>query len=490
MNHKKLTEFTTEFQHMINKNQTTYDSDYLSWGFERTLTFTPDDIDKILNDTDIEAKRNLSEYFFYTEGFYKKILYYYSTLLNYTSITLPNSISGKQLSKDVLKRYNQVLKLIEDFRPEEKWQHIALCVLVDGAYYGIVSKVSKKDIAIIDLPIGYCRSKYRDEYGNDIVEFNVTYFNSIGEEGIRKIILGTYPQIVQKYYHKFQEGKTKTPWLRLPIDIGFYFSFSDDCTPLFVEVIPATVQYDTTVGTEQERALEEIRKVLIQKIPHLADGTLLFEPDEAEVMHKGAVEMMSGNKNLSVLTTYADVDSIVSKTAADTNNNVLSNMAQNIYAKAGVSSHIFAAIGSQTILISIKKDISIMMILARKFSSFLSRVINSAFEETNVYYTYTILPISLYTQSDYITDAFKLAQSGYSYLLPGIALGIDQKQLISAKDLENNLLDVSKIFIPLQSAYTQSATSSEPGRPQKAQEDKSEKTIQNEESLDRQGGSK
>ena len=149
-----------------------------------------------------------------------------------------------------------------------------------------------------------------------------------------------------------------------------------------------------------------------------------------------------------------------------------------------------AAIGSQTILISIKKDISVMMILARKFQAFLTRVINSVFEEPNVYYSYTILPISLYTQSDYITDAFKLAQSGYSYLIPGVALGIDQKQLISAKDLENNLLDVSNIFIPLQSAYTQSASSEGPGRPALKQEEKSEKTIQNEDSLDRQGGSK
>jgi len=34
-------------------------------------------------------------------------------------------------------------------------------------------------------------------------------------------------------------------------------------------------------------------------------------------MHRGAVNMMRGNKNLSILTTYADVDAIVSKTSAE-----------------------------------------------------------------------------------------------------------------------------------------------------------------------------
>jgi hypothetical protein len=50
---------------------------------------------------------------------------------------------------------------------------------------------------------------------------------------------------------------------------------------------------------------------------------LVFEPPEAEVMHNGAVRMMSGNKNVSVLTTYADVDAIVSNTSSEASTNAL-----------------------------------------------------------------------------------------------------------------------------------------------------------------------
>jgi hypothetical protein len=49
----------------------------------------------------------------------------------------------------------------------------------------------------------------------------------------------------------------------------------------------------------------------------------LFEPPEVEEMHNGAVGMLSGNKNISVLTTYGDVDAIVSKTASEASNTTL-----------------------------------------------------------------------------------------------------------------------------------------------------------------------
>ena len=119
--------------------------------------------------------------------------------------------------------------------------------------------------------------------------------------------------------------------------MGFCFSFFDDSRPLFLDVIPASMNYDEAVELNRERDLEEIRKILVQKIPHLAsDGTLLFEPDEAQVMHDGAVGMMKGNKNISVLTTYADVDAVVSKTSSEAVTNTLEKALQNVYSKGSV----------------------------------------------------------------------------------------------------------------------------------------------------------
>ena len=77
-----------------------------------------------------------------------------------------------------------------------------------------------------------------------------------------------------------------------------------------------------------------------------------------------------------------------------------------------------------------------------------------------------------------------MANSGYSFILPMIGLGFSQKQLMDIKKLENDLMGLKDLLIPLSTAYTESGNV---GRPQKDDSEKSDKTIANEESLDKGG---
>jgi len=181
---------------------------------------------------------------------------------------------------------------------------------------------------------------------------------------------------------------------------------------------------------------------------------LLFEPQEAEVMHSGAVEMMKGNKNISVLTTYADVDAIVSKASSEATTNSLEKSLQNFYSKANASMQIFSPTGSQALSTSILNDMSMMMILAHKYGKFLSYIINNLFANSNITFKYEILPITWYNEKEYITDTLKMATNGYSYILPAIAAGLSQKDLVNVKKLENTLLKLQELLIPLNSSFT------------------------------------
>ena len=178
---------------------------------------------------------------------------------------------------------------------------------------------------IIELPVGYCHSGFKDIHGTDIIEFDVSYFDTIFDKAARTEALGVYPDFISQAYRKYKKGNIKARYVTIPSDVGICFPFFDG-RPLFLDVIPATIEYDLAVETERERDLEEIRKIIVQKVPHLNDGMLLFEPEEAEEIHRGTVGMMKPNKNVSVLTTYADVDAIVSHTAADSVSNNLEKM--------------------------------------------------------------------------------------------------------------------------------------------------------------------
>jgi hypothetical protein len=58
----------------------------------------------------------------------------------------------------------------------------------------------------------------------------------------------------------------------------------------------------------------------------------LFEPDEAEEMHRGAVGMVRNNDNTTVLTTYGNVSTVEARGSSENGaKNALEVMKQNIY---------------------------------------------------------------------------------------------------------------------------------------------------------------
>jgi hypothetical protein len=204
--------------------------------------------------------------------------------------------------------------------------------LVDGCYYGVISKVDKTHFAVLALPTAYCQTRFKDVAGNDLVEFDLSYFDTITNEDDRKAALAAYPKFIASAYNKWSKGRGRmNKWVIVPAEIGHCFPMLDG-RPFFLPVIPSTIKYGGAVEIELERGKEEIRKILVQKIPHLNDGRLLFEPDEAEEMHRGAVGMVRNNENTTVLTTYGDVSTVESRASSETGvKNALEVMKQNIY---------------------------------------------------------------------------------------------------------------------------------------------------------------
>jgi hypothetical protein len=125
--------------------------------------------------------------YFLKDSLYKRIIIYYATLLKYVGILIPNPSAGIELSTPyVTKRYNNALDYIDKMFIPDMLTRFSLRALIYGCYYGVLRDVSKTNFALLDLPVEYCRSDFKDFYGNDIIEFNVQYFDSIYDESSRK----------------------------------------------------------------------------------------------------------------------------------------------------------------------------------------------------------------------------------------------------------------------------------------------------------------
>jgi len=90
-----------------------------------------------------------------------------------------------------------------------------------------------------------------------------------------------------------------------------------------------------------------------------------------------------------------------------------------------------------------------MQNLIYKYSIFVTEIINMLFSNKKVNFKYTILPITHHNAFKYTDNALKLANAGFSFILPAIAMDLSQRDIVNIKELENDVLELSELLIPL-----------------------------------------
>ena len=458
---RDFSQFTKAANSMIATNAHSYERFYRQSA--KKFHYTTDEIQEILSNGSLEAKISLSRDAYATDGYYKQIVLYYATLLKYVGILIPNPSFGSSLSSSqIQKRYNKAIDYIEKMNLSVFCTDCALAAISDGIYYGIIIKADKKEFTVMNLPAKYCRSRFKDLFGNDIIEFNLQYFDEIVDEEKRKEALSVFPKEISKAYRSLKKSKKafNDYWYYIPTEIGICFPLFDGVPP-FLGVILASKKYDKAIEDIQNAAAEKPRKIIVQHMPHLQTGELLFEPDEAAEIHKATVQMMAGDPNVNVLTSYGDVTIEDSDGSLENADDVLNKIEENIFAAAGVSSLLFSPTGAGALNQAVQNDISLMMYFGTKIAIFVSNTVNRLFGNSSLTFKYSFLPVSYYNDTEYVENTFKLTGLGYSILLTAIAMDLNQKELLNIKDLENKILKLPEKLIPLNSSYTQSSGSKE-----------------------------
>ena len=185
---------------------------YHSWfdrerNAEALREYTLEEVERIIQSGSLHEQQVLSRTYFYKNGYYAQILTYYSTLLKYAGILIPNPAFGNELSTPyIFKRYNNALDYLEKMKLPQLLTNFSLRALIDGCYYGVIREVSRTDFVLLDLPAEFCRSNFKDFHGNDVLEFDVTYFNSIIDEDVRKDALKVYPKVIADHYRRYKKG--------------------------------------------------------------------------------------------------------------------------------------------------------------------------------------------------------------------------------------------------------------------------------------------
>ncbi len=110
--------------------------------------------------------------------------------------------------------------------------------------------------------------------------------------------------------------------------------------------------------------MQQLLKILIQKLPLDKNGDLIFDVDEARDIHNNAVEMLRRAIGVDVLTTFADVnvEDMADKNTTTTRDD-LEKVERSLYNALGVSRNLFNTDGNLSLEKSILDDESTMRTL-------------------------------------------------------------------------------------------------------------------------------
>lgn len=450
---QRLTTFKKALKDMIATSKSAYARTDAKSIRQRRNYYTKEEIVQIVNHgTEIEQSA-LSEYFFHTSGLYKRIILHYAAFLTYSWILVPHIKNKKDkiTDKKNAEIYYNASDFCTSFQIERKCTLFTKDILVRGAYYGLLHDTGD-DVVVQDLPFDYCRSRYKNQQDIDIVEFNMKFFDTIPDESLRKEILSTYPKVVQKGYYNYKH-KGKNCWIFLPAEMGIYFCYLEE-RPFFLDLIPLLDDLDDYKDIDKKRNLQALKRIIVQKVG--VDGqTLIFEPEEAEEMHEGVLEMLQDNPDVDVITTYNNIE-LLDLSSDDDEKTEIDDVQDLIYEAAGVSKELFCATTDAGLQYSLNNDLAMMMVLAQRYAHFFTTILNIKYGNKKINFKLLILPISFYNKEEYTSKAKDLAAFGYSFLTPLLSTGIDQTNLSDLKDLENELLNLDEKLKPLQSSYTQS----------------------------------
>ena len=446
---------------------------------------------------DLDKMREISNYFYKISGIYQRLCRYLAYMYRYDWLVTPyysDLIKPDKLLNDFYK----VLTYLDNFEAKKFFGDVALKVIKNGCYYGYLIARDGK-IVVQELPPRYCRSRFFVN-GQPAVEFNMKYFDDIFTDAEQRArMLKVFPVEFEKGYKLFKQGKLKpdsagdeSGWYLLEIGSVIKFNLNGEDFPPMIAVIPAIIDLDAAQDLDRRKMQQQLLKIIIQKMPIDKNGDLVFDVDEAQQLHNNAVQMLSKAIGIDVLTTFADVDvADMADNHTSTTTDDLQKVERTVYNEAGISQMQFNTDGNIALEKSILNDEASMWNLIQQFETFLNTLLTPYNRSPKkVFYRVQILPTTIYNYKDLAKQYKEHTQLGYSKMLPQVALGQTQSAVLANAYFENDILDLVNVFIPPLMSSTMNAevlnrnsNGDSAGRPEKPDDEKSTKTLQNQESL-------
>lgn len=439
-----------------------------------SLKYTNEQILRALEQRNVKQLRDMSSYFFGVSGEYRRILHYFSHILTFDSLVVPK-IYNQEFDENYQKNFYKILDYVDNSYIPENSRFITLITMVEGAFYGYERQLNNK-VVLQQLPYNFCRSKFKIN-GVHAVEFDLRFFDVYKDIDQKIELFKAFPDEFLEYYLDYKENNGGN-WVLLNPNFARCHKLTDDGVPYFSTILPELVNLKEYKSLDKSKDKMDLYRLIVQKLPvDKQTGLPLLKLEEGQALHKNAKKMIS-QEGVDVLTTPLDVDSVNLQERGQTVRDNIQRASNMVFDATGSSKLLFnggSDGGSIGMSHSITVDESLMIGILDQFKRWYENKFSSLVTASK--YSFEILfPYITIFNRDKMFDLFKEgATLGYSKLLPVVALGVKQSTFMNLMGLENDFMKLHEKMIPLSTSYTQSGKE---GRPEKKEEDLSEKGIE------------
>lgn len=390
---------------------------------------------------------------------YCKIINYFAAMFYpryyITPRLLPVTGRTKLTGTDWQKIYDLMIEHADGLNLDTKLVQLLQTIFIEGGvFFTTFYSKELKALDTIILPSEYAQRVGETELGTDVIQFNMSYFDSLGlsEEELTEL-LGGFPSEFLTLYQAYKADPNKR-WAVLDPAHSSCVLLNPKAIPTLFYAFCGIKNYEGYAQNGLDKSTQALQTIVEHHIPTYQDK-LLLETPEMNLLHKKLSAITRSAKNTRLVTTIGDVK--VHQLLEDATNvadKTLENAYKSIYDFAGVNVGLFYGDNQYSVEASMSIDRGYVWHLIEKLANFYNVALNNLGIDFKGYQVeLTMVPISRdKTQGD-IERYRENAKVGVGVLPFMIASGIKQKDIDSFLDMETNLNLVNRL-VPLRSSNT------------------------------------
>lgn len=378
---------------------------------------------------------------------------------NYYIIPVIDNVDKVDINK-MKSEYVKVAQYLKNLNIKKQFKECIKNNFKYDTFFGY--EIETKDSYLIKpLNPKYCRIWGQNEDGVYLVDFDFSYFTGTREALIYGDSLGrvSYPEEFRKKYELYKKDTKLYRWQSLDNGICTKYNNAilDYSIPPFIGLFESLTDIDDFRALARSKAETDIWKLLSMKIPINKDpedvDDFLLSMDTITLFNNIVQEMLPSG--VGVITTPMDTTDIAFNKSATTERNNVEDSIDLLFEQSGYSKLLFGGANNNTALdYSVKVDEQRLFDLYRQYEAILNRKLKKMFKGR---FKASIIDMTKMRKEKIVDELLKVAQAGVPVKTKLVAaMDIEPYEMIGLQVLENDVLECSKNWIPLQISSTQS----------------------------------